>query len=188
MGDFSFDCCIWATFLGYLLNNLPVWRVLNFKLKENVGVGFGFSTVQKAVDCAFNRSHKLKMLTFLKPYISASISISERSWQFNPIKGNRMVLQCQSAHPSACPFRCHSVRGFIFSTGSSSTLIKPPNTLKLWKQCIFPSICLLLIIEKNHSWSHWLYVFCPEGGIFSKVRNINTHHSVLCQENCPTRV
>lgn len=141
MWDYSIDCYMWAIFLLLItllarrMNDIdmdPGWNVLpyfdrildlfsQFETQRKNIEGFVSSQwskiqTEKSVNCAFNCSDNLKMLTFLKHYISASISISERSWQFNPIKGNRTVLQCQSAHPSAWPCHCHSLCCFIFTT------------------------------------------------------------------------
>lgn len=68
----------------------------------------------QSVNCVFNWSHNVIMLTFPKSQISASISICERSWQFNRIKRNRAVLQCQSPSPvSSHP--CHSFNPLTLS-------------------------------------------------------------------------
>lgn len=133
--------------------------------KKNIEglVSLQWSKIQteKSVTCAFNCSDNLKMLTFLKHYISASISISGRSWQFNPIKGNRTVLQCQSAHPSACPCQCHSLCCFIFTTNSFNIEKKKQTSLNIFSPSAFPSNgifkinCLRPIIKK-HSWVCWL--------------------------------
>lgn len=114
-----------------------------------------------------------KMLTFLKPYISASISISERSGQFNPIKGNRTVLQCQSIQ--CLPLSLPLTLLLYFQISIPEHFFSPLN----W---IFKINCLLLTIRSTAvplTTAHWVDSL-QKAGFLHQVRDIrNTLHSSL---------
>lgn len=108
----KYHVCLICSNIKSLYVLITVW---DWALKRTNYLNGTFSVwAGQSVNCVFNWSHNLIMLTFPKSQISASISICERSWQFNLIKRNRAVPQCQSPSPVSS-YPCHSFNPLTLS-------------------------------------------------------------------------